>query len=133
MLQKRLNQRTLESCHGPYKNSWFLVKKKKKSKYQLINTVFDINKVTTWDANLSPSINKFSKDFVGCVVASFVDFFSSYNQTSLIISSQDFTAFMMFLRRLHMTQLFMEATNLVAQFVWIVIKIFQDYIPDVAG
>lgn len=69
MLQEYFNWRTLKLCHGPYKNSWFLVKKKKKDKYKLINVTLDMNKVTIQDANFLSLINKFSKDFAGCTVA----------------------------------------------------------------
>ena len=45
---------------------------------------------------------------------------------------RDLTAFMTLLELLQMTQLPMGATNSVAQFVRIVTKILQDYIPEVA-
>ena len=122
----------MEPCHSPYRNLWFLVKKKEKGKYWLINAVLNMNKVTIQDANLPPSVDEFSDDFAGCVVASFVDFFSGYDQASLAISSQDFTAFMTLLGLLHITQLPMGAINLVAQFVQIVTKILQDHIPHIS-
>ena len=79
MLQERLERGTLEPCHGPYQNSWFIVGKKEKGKYQLINAALDMNKITIRDANLSLSVDKSSEDFAGCAIALLVDFFLSYN------------------------------------------------------
>ena len=93
MLRKRLSQGTLEPCHGPYRYPWFLDKKKEKGKYWLINAALNMNKVTIRDANFLLSVDEFSEDFAGCVVASLVNFFSGDNQASLAISSQDLTAF----------------------------------------
>lgn len=42
-----------------------------------------MNKVTIQDANLFFSIDQFFKNFAGCVIASFIDYFSGYNQANL--------------------------------------------------
>jgi len=44
------------------------VKKKEKGKYRLINITIKINRVIVKDTNLSPSVNEFSEEFVGCVI-----------------------------------------------------------------
>ena len=75
MLKDRLQRGTLEPCHGPYRNPWFIVKKKEKNKYRLINAALDMNKVTIRDANLPPSVDEFSEDFAGCHIASLIDLF----------------------------------------------------------
>ena len=45
MLKDRIKKKLLEPYQSPYRNPWFLVKKKDKN-YRLINTVIRINKVT---------------------------------------------------------------------------------------
>jgi len=68
----------LEACYSPYRNPWFLVKKKD-GKHHLINAAIYINKVTKRDANLPLNIDEFSKSFTGNVIASLIDFFSGYD------------------------------------------------------
>ena len=46
MLKQRMQVTILEYGHGSYQNPWFLVKKKGKDAYYLINTVIYPNKVT---------------------------------------------------------------------------------------
>lgn len=77
MLRERLKNGVLEPCHGPYRNPWFLVKKKGVDKYRMVNAAMSINKVTIWDANLPPAVDEFSEEFAGMAVASLIDFFSS--------------------------------------------------------
>lgn len=97
--------------------------KEKKSKYKLINAMLDMNKVTIQDVNFFFSVDKFSKDFADCMIVFLINFFSEYNQVSLAIQLQDFTAFITLFRLLHMTQLPIGAINLVAQFFKIITKI----------
>ena len=78
IVKEQLNNNILELYYRLYKNPWFLVEKKNK-KYCFINTAIKINKVTIYNTNLPPSINKFSEDFAKCVVALLIDFFSGYN------------------------------------------------------
>jgi hypothetical protein len=65
MLQERLKNGILEYSDGPYRNPWFLVKKKS-GKYRLINAAIEINKRSIRDANLPPSVDEFSEEFAGC-------------------------------------------------------------------
>lgn len=130
MLKERLKNGVLEPCSGPYRNPWFLVKKREKRKYRLINAAIDMNRHTIRDANLPPSVDEFSEEFAGCKVASLIDFFSGYDQIELDIQSRDLTAFQTPLGLLRMTTLPQGATNSVAQFVRIVTKILEDLIPN---
>ena len=91
-----------------------------------------MNRVTIQDANLPPSVDKFSENFAGCAIALLVDFFSGYDGVELAVQCRDLTAFMTPLGLLRQTRLPMGATNLVAQFVRIVTKILQDHIPHIA-
>ncbi len=79
IFKNRIEKDIFESSYNPYRNPWFLVKKKEKGKYYLINIIIKINRVIIKDANLPPSVNKFFKEFVGCIIASLIDFFSDYN------------------------------------------------------
>src|SRR6266536_6522666 len=91
-----------------------------------------MNSVTLRDANMPPSIDEFSEEFTRCHCASLIDFFSSYNQLTLDVRSQDMTAFMTSLRLLRMTTLLIRATNSVAQFIHVVMTILEDLFLKVA-
>jgi hypothetical protein len=69
----------LEYSEGPYKNPWFLVKKKKPGDYRLINSAIYLNIVTRRDANLPSSVDEFIEEFIGCYIVSLVDLYSGYN------------------------------------------------------
>ena len=129
MLRERLKNGVLEYCDGPYRNPWFLVKKKS-GKYRLVNAAMEINKHTIRDANLPPSVDEFSEEFAGCQMASMIDFFSGYDQVELDVKSRDLTGFQTPIGLLRMTTLPQGATNSVAQFVRIVTKILEDLIPE---
>ena len=132
MIRERVRNGRLEACHGPYRNPWFLVKKKD-GKHRLINAAMHINKVTKRDANLPPNVDEFSESFAGNVVASLIDFFSGYDQVELAEMSRDLTAFMTESHGLvRQTTLPQGATNSVAQFVRIVTKILEELIPYIA-
>lgn len=123
MLKKRQKMGIIEPCHGSYQNPWYLVKKTTLRKYRLVNIAVEFNWVTVWDANLPPSANKFSEEFACCTISSLINFFSGYNQVKLDKESWDFTVFMTPLGFMQMTTLAQGATNSVAQFVKIILKI----------
>jgi hypothetical protein len=79
MLKEWLNRGVLEYSEGPYRNLWFLVKKKKPGDYRLINLATHLNIVTRRDTNLPPSVDEFIKEFVGCYITSLVDLYFGYN------------------------------------------------------
>lgn len=128
MLRERLKNGVLKYCDGPYRNLWFLVKKKS-GKYRLVNAAMEINKHTIRDANLLPSVDEFSEEFAGCQTASLIDLFSGYDQIELDVKSRDLTGFQTPIGLLRMTTLRQGATNSVTQFVRIVTKILKDLIP----
>ena len=99
-------------------------------KYRLLNLVGKLNRVTVKDANLALSTNLFSEEFAGFAIFSLVDFFSGYNQVELDEESRDFTAFMTSLGLMRMTTLPQNATNSVAHFIRIVLKILSPHLQD---
>ena len=129
MLQDRVDAGTLEECHGPYRNQWFLVAKKSGA-YRLVDAAMKYNAVTIRDANLPPNADEVSEDFAGCVITSLIDFFSGYDQVTLVEKSRDLTGFMTPIGLLRHTTLVQGATNSVAQFVRVVTRILKDHIPN---
>lgn len=123
MLRERMEAGLLEECHGPYRNPYFLVKKKEANKYRIVNAAMDINRVTIRDANLPPNADEFAEEFAGLLCASIVDFFSGYDQMTLAKASRDLTGFQTPIGLLRMTRLPQGATNSVAQFVRLVTRI----------
>jgi|SRR6266536_3268656 len=105
MLKDRVEKDILKPSYGPYRNPWFLVKKKEKGKYRLINTTIEINRVIVRDVNLPPSVDEFFKEFAGYIIASLIDFFSGYDQIELDEKSRDLTAFYTSIGLLKMTTL----------------------------
>ena len=103
MLRDRIQRGVLEKCYSLYQNPWFLVKKKVKKTYRLINAAIKMNLVTLWDVNLLLTVDKFSEEFAGCFCASLIDFFSGYDQLTLDEKSRDMTAFMTPIGLLRMT------------------------------
>jgi hypothetical protein len=79
MLNDRINRGILERSEGPYRNSWFLAKKKDKISYKLVNTAMEMNRVTIRDINMSPSADEFAEKFFRYAVTSLINFFSKYD------------------------------------------------------
>jgi hypothetical protein len=79
MLNDRIKRGMLERSEGPYRNLWFLAKKKDKISYRLINVAMEMNRVTIRDANMPPSADEFAEEFFGCAVISLVNFFFRYD------------------------------------------------------
>ena len=105
MLKDRIKKDILKPNYDPYRNPWFLVKKKEKGKYYLINTIMEINRVTIRNANLPPSVNEFSEKFTKYIITSLIDFFSDYNQIKLNKKSRNLTTFHTLIRLLRITTL----------------------------
>lgn len=74
----------------------------------------------------------FPKKFAGCTISFFIDLFSNYDQVELDKESWDLTVFMTPLNLMWMTTLPQGATNSVAQFAWIVLKILAPHLQDQA-
>jgi hypothetical protein len=106
ILNNRIKKGILKKSEGPYRNSWFLAKKKDKINYRLINAIMEINRVTIKNTNMPPSVDEFAENFFRYAVISLVNFFSKYDQIKLDFLSRDITAFMIPLKLLRMTILF---------------------------
>jgi hypothetical protein len=132
MLKERVKRGTLERCEGPYRNPIFLVGKKDKGDFRLINAAMHINRVTRRDSNLPPEVDEFSERFAGMQVVTLADWFSGYDQVELKEECRDLTGFMTPIGLLRMTTLPQGATNSVGQFVRIANKILEE-VSDVAG
>ena len=73
MLKERIKRGTLERCNGLYRNPIFLISKKEKGDFRLINAAMHINKVIKRDGNLPPEVDKFSERFTGIMVITLTD------------------------------------------------------------
>lgn len=132
MLQERPKMGVIERCHSLYQNSWYLVKKKTRGKYCLVNFAIELNQVTGRDNNLPPLVDEFSEKFVGCAISSLIEFFSAYDQVELNEESHDVTGFMTSIGLIKMTTPPQGATNSVAQFVRITLKVLSDHLRNQA-
>jgi hypothetical protein len=113
MIKNRIKDDVLKLCYEFYRNSWFLVKKKKKEKYRLINVILKMNRVTIRNANLFFAMNKFLKEFVDCVIVSLMNLFFEYNQLSLTEKCKDMIVFITSFDLMKMITIFMKAINFV--------------------
>ncbi len=75
---------------------------------------------------MSLNIEEFAKEFVEIIIVLLIDFFLEYNQISLASKSCNLIAFITSLKLLRITCLSQNTTNLVAQFVRIVIRILKN-------
>src|SRR6266498_1240781 len=103
----------IESSHTPYRNPYFLIKKKEGNKYRLINNAIKINRVIIRDGNLPPAINEFSEKFNNYTITSLINFFSGYNQIKLDERSKDLISFHTFIKLYKITTLPQDAINLI--------------------
>jgi hypothetical protein len=93
MLKDRINRGILKFCYGPYRNLWFIMKKKN-GKYRFVNHAAEFNRYTIRDANMLLNVNIFLKEFAGCVVIFFIDFFSGYDHVKLDFKYRNMIVFM---------------------------------------
>jgi hypothetical protein len=128
IIKNRIKNDVLEFCYELYRNSWFLVKKKKKEKYRLINVALKMNRVTIRDTNLFSAINEFSEEFVDCVIVFLMNLFFEYDQLSLIEKCRNMIAFMISLDLMRMITIFMNAINSMTQFVRMINKIIVNHV-----
>ena len=128
MLQKKIDADFLELNFDSYKNFWFLINKKIKNKYQMINAIMNMNEMIIRDVNLSFNVEKFSKKFANMLITSLIDFFFNYDQITLAEKCRDLTAFMTSLKLLKITKFSQKIINSIAQFVKIIIEILWKHI-----
>ena len=79
MFKERLDKEVLEYYNRLYRNTWFLVKKKKLGEYRLINLVTPINIVIRRDIKLPLLVDKFVDKFARYYIISLVNLYSRYN------------------------------------------------------
>ncbi len=132
MIRNRMKTKILEYCYESYRNSWFLVKKKKKEKYKIINAIFEMNKMIIRNVNLLSSIDEFFEKFADCVMFSLIDFFSKYDQVAIDVIFRDMIVFMIFIELVCQTSLLMKIINSVVKFVKIINRILEDLIFKIA-
>ena len=132
LLQTQQDKGVIKESYVLYQNLQFLVEKKD-GFLQLINNIQLYNKYTIRDAFLLLSTNKFSKSVVECVLLNLVDAFSRYNQVSLDEKSCDITTFATLIGLFRMYTLLQGATNLVAQFIRIIVQVMLGLISKVAN
>ena len=65
-----------------YQNSWFLIKKKFE-KYQIINTIINMNWYIIWNANFLSNVEEFAEKSIEIIIVLLVNFYSEYNQVEL--------------------------------------------------
>ena len=75
MLQKQIDVKLLKLCFEFYHNSWFLINKKIKNKYWMINVVMNMNEVIIQNVNLLFNVEKFFEKFTNMRVISLINFF----------------------------------------------------------
>jgi hypothetical protein len=105
MLNDRIKRNILKKNEDPYRNPWFLAKKKDKISYRLVNITMEMNRVIIKNANMPSSADEFAEEFSEYTVISLINFFFKYDQVELDPSSRDMTAFITSLRLLRMTTL----------------------------
>jgi hypothetical protein len=130
IVNDKITQALFEPCEGPYRNPYFLVKKKKPGEYRLVIAAQNINGVTIRDANLPPSSDDFAEEFSGMWMTSLLDWLSGYDQIELHEESRDLTAIQTPTGLVRCVTLPQGATNSVAQFVRITNQILKHHIPE---
>jgi hypothetical protein len=113
MIKNRIKNDVLELCYELYRNPWFLMKKKTKEKYHLINVALKMNRLIIRDANLFFAMNEFSKKFADCVIVSLMNLFFEYDHLSLTEKCKDIIVFMTSLDLIKMITIFMKTINFV--------------------
>ena len=94
MFQERIDIDLFKFNFDLYKNLWFLIDKKIKNKYRMINAIMNMNEMIIRDVNLPFNVEKFSKEFVNMLITSLIDFFSDYDQITFVEKCRNLTIFM---------------------------------------
>lgn len=130
LLKDRMKRGTLEESHGSYRNNWFVVQKKDGG-LRLINDAQKYNAYILKDAFMPPATDEFSEEFAMCQILSLLDFFSGYDQMILHPNSRDMTSFSTPIGILRICRLPQGATNSVAQFMRVMVRILYDLMPNI--
>ena len=124
MFQEKIDADFLEFNFDSYKNSWFLIDKKVKNKYWMINAVMNMNEMIIRDINLSFNVEKFSKKFANMLITSLINFFFDYDQITFAEKCRNLTIFIISFKFLKMIKLSQKIINSIVQFVKMIIEIF---------
>ena len=106
---------------------------KKNGKLRIVHDLQPLNKVTIWDAGLSPIVNDFVEPFAARACTMVFDLFWGFDKRKVHPDSRDLTAFLTLLGALRMTSMLMGFTNSLAEFQNSMVFILQDEIPDKAN
>ena len=90
----------------------------------MINATMNMNEIIICDANLSFNVKKFLKEFASMLITSLINFFSDYNQMTLVKKYRNLTIFIISLEFFKMTRLSQKVINSIAQFVKMIIETF---------
>ena len=71
----------------------------------MINAIINMNKIIIRDVNLFFNVEKFLKKFTSMLIMSLINFFSDYNQITLVEKCRDLTVFMISFKFLKMIKL----------------------------
>ena len=111
-----------------YRNFWFLIDKKVKNKYWIINAIMSMNEMIIRNVNLLFNVEKFLKEFADMLITSLIDFFSDYNQITFVEKCRNLIVFMISFEFLKMIKLSQKIINSIVQFVRMIIEILWKHI-----
>ena len=111
MFQEKIDADFLKFNFNLYKNFWFLINKKIKNKYRMINAIMNMNEIIIRDVNLSFNVEKFLKKFINMLITSLINFFFDYDQIMFAEKCQDLTTFMISFKLLKMIKLSQKIIN----------------------
>jgi len=78
MIKKKLNNEIFEFSQESYRSSFFLIEKKEKDTYRMINDIQMLNKIIIRDSEISFVVNEFSKNFVNFFIIFAIDYYFNY-------------------------------------------------------
>ena len=78
ILRDRLKREIIKESYTPYRNIWFLVRKKD-GKYRLINLAIKLNVVTIRDIMIPPNADEYIADLTIGQRVILLDIFSGYD------------------------------------------------------
>ena len=79
----------------------------------MINAIMNMNEIIIRNVNLLFNVEKFSKKFINMLIMSLIDFFSDYDQITLVKKCQNLIAFMISFEFLKMIKLSQKVINLI--------------------
>ena len=77
----------------------------------MINAIINMNEIIIRDVNLSFNVEKFLKKFANMLIMSLIDFFSDYDQITLVEKCRNLTIFMILFELLKIIKLSQKIIN----------------------